>query len=119
MARRSPLFWALPLLVVLSVAVTVAAPALTFTFKTIQIPGASSTGVYGINNSGVMVGSYVDGQGKRHGFMLAGAVLTNIDDPNGTNTYCFAINKSGVIVGEYTTATRTLQAFLYQGGAFT
>jgi probable HAF family extracellular repeat protein len=96
---------------------TAAAP--TFTFKTIQIPGAQDTSVYGVNNAGVMVGSYVDSAGQRHGFMLTGRTLTNIDDPKGTNTYCFRINKTGEIVGDYATAHGQLQAFSYQGGTFT
>ena len=38
-------------------------PRLTFTFTTVKVSGAQSTAVYGVNNAGVMVGSYVDGSG--------------------------------------------------------
>ncbi len=52
-------------LVVFAALVTVAAlaetPTLTFTYTTIKVTGAQSTAIYGINNAGAMVGSYVDG----------------------------------------------------------
>jgi len=46
--------------VLLSVALFAETP-LTFTYTTIKVPGAQSTAIYGINNVGMMVGSYVDG----------------------------------------------------------
>src|SRR3984885_1285656 len=82
-----------------AVAVAEAAPPLTFKFKTIKIPGAQSTAIYGINNPGAMVGSYVDSAGVRHGFTLVKGKVAQIDDPKGTDTYCFAINTPGAIVG--------------------
>jgi hypothetical protein len=39
------------------VAAMSAEPTLTFTFHTVDAPGAQSTAVYGINNSNAMVGS--------------------------------------------------------------
>ena len=115
--RRSSLVWlGLALLFVNAAAQT---PALTFKFKTINVAGAQSTGIYGINNAGAMVGSYVDSGGVRHGFELLGGKLAKIDDPKGTGTYCFGINKSGAIVGYYATSSFAAQAFLYQKGKFT
>jgi len=110
--------------VVLVMLVSVAAfaetptPPLTFKYKAIKVAGAQSTAIYGINNGGVMVGSYVDGSGVRHGFSLSAGKVTRLDDPKGTDTYCFAINKAGAIVGYYATANRTVQAFLYAKGKF-
>jgi len=106
------------LLVVLSVAAAAEAPKLTFKFKTIKVQGAQSTAIFGVNNAGAMVGSYVDSGGVRHGFRLAGGKVRTIDDPSGTDTYCFAINKAGAIVGYYTTSSHTAQAFLYVKGRF-
>ena len=72
--RRSSLIWlGLALLFVNAAAQT---PGLTFKFKTINVAGAQSTGIYGINNAGTMVGSYVDSGGVRHGFELSGGKLT-------------------------------------------
>src|ERR1700731_4499431 len=88
-------------LALLSLTSAAETPTLTFKFTTIRVAGAQSTAVYGINNLGAMVGSYVDSSGVRHGFRLAAGKVTKIDDPNGTDTYCFAINKAGAIVGYY------------------
>src|ERR1700680_2792767 len=106
------------LLALLSAAAAAETPKLIFKFKTIKVAGAQSTAIYGINNAGAMVGSYVDSGGGRHGFRLSGGEGKNIDDPNGTDTYCFAINKAGSIVGYYTTSSHSAQAFLYQKGKF-
>jgi probable HAF family extracellular repeat protein len=109
-------------LVVLVVLFSVAALAetpLTFTYTTIKVAGAQSTAIYGINNAGVMVGSYVDGSGVRHGFTLSGKKVKKIEDPKGTDTYCFGINKAGAIVGYYSTSSHLAQAFLYAKGKFT
>jgi probable HAF family extracellular repeat protein len=106
------------LLLALLSAAAAETPKLIFKFKTIKVAGAQSTGVYGINNAGAMVGSYVDSGGLRHGFRLSGGKVVTIDDPNGTDTYCFAINKAGSIVGYYTTSSHSAQGFLYQKGKF-
>src|SRR5579863_3332448 len=86
------------LLILLTAAAAAEKPALTFAFKTINIPGSTETDIFGVNNSQVGVGSYVDGKGIRHGFMLAGKKLTKIDDPKGVTTYCFAINNLNAVV---------------------
>lgn len=49
--------------------VAVAAGPVTFKFKTESVPGATVTDVFGVNNSEVGVGSYVDSSGVRHGFI--------------------------------------------------
>src|SRR5271167_340710 len=99
------------LLAALSVAAVAESPKLTFTFTTIKVPGAQSTAIFGINNAAVMVGSYVDKSGVRHGFRLSGGKVKKIDDPSGTDTYCFGVNKGGAIVGYYATANHNAQAF--------
>lgn len=50
----------LVLVLLLSVAVAAAAPTLTFKFRSESIPGATETDIFGVNNSNVGVGSYVD-----------------------------------------------------------
>jgi hypothetical protein len=104
----------------LSVAAAAETPKLTFTFTTIKVRGAQSTAIYGVNNGGAMVGSYVGGGGVRHGFRLVNGKVKKIDDPNGTDTYCFGINKHGSIVGWYTNSTsHNAQGFLYEKGKYT
>src|ERR1700680_4029185 len=107
------------LLALLSAAAAAETPKLIFKFKTIKVAGAQSTAIYGINNMGAMVGSYVDSGGVRHGFTLANGKVVKIDDPNGTDTYCFATNRAGAIVGYYATSNHNAQGFLYAKGKFT
>ncbi|HEV8046473.1 MAG TPA: hypothetical protein VGP35_02005 [Terriglobales bacterium] len=107
----------------LLVAVTSAGSAagsstLTFMFKNVNIHGAKSTVVTGINNAGVMVGNYTDQSGVSHGFRLSNGKATIIDDPASTVTRPSGINKAGVIVGYYSKSGR-LQAFEYNQGKFT
>jgi probable HAF family extracellular repeat protein len=90
-----------------------------FTFKTISVSGALYTTARGINNSGEIVGYYVDSGGVTHGFSLLGKTLTTIDDPNGTATFCEGVNSNGEIVGEYTQSDGNNHGFLYQNGTFT
>ena len=54
--RRSSLVHFVLSLALLSATTAAQTPALTFKFKTIKVAGAQSTGIYGINNAGVMVG---------------------------------------------------------------
>ena len=103
----------------LSVAAAAAGPTLAFKYKTESIPGATETDIFGVNNSEVGVGSYVDSGGVRHGFMAGGGTVTTLDDPNGSDTYCFGINNVGAVVGYYTTSSFAAQAFLYENGTFT
>lgn len=97
-------------------------PPLTFKFTTVDVPGALSTELGGVNNSGVIVGQYEDTSGAFHGFMLNGKKLTTINDPNGTHTVCVGINANGpmTIVGYYTNPiSEEPVGFLYKNGKFT
>jgi len=108
---------AFPLIIVLASAAD--APKLTFRFKEVKFPGAAGTTAYGVNNSGVIVGQYLDQKGVFHGFMLDRGKGTAIDDPNGTDTLCAGINSSGAIVGQYTAPSGDNHGFLYEKGRFT
>jgi hypothetical protein len=70
-------------------------------FTTIDFPGASSTLINGISNSGAMVGQYMDGGIVVHGFMLAGGVFHEIDVTGANNTVVNGINDDGELVGIY------------------
>ena len=106
-------------LVLTFVFVATAETPLSFRYKTIKVKGAQSTAIFGVNNAGVMVGSYVDSGGVRHGFRLSRGKVSTIDDSKGMDTYCFAIDKAGTTVGYYVTSTFNAQAFLYEKGKFT
>jgi len=111
-------------LVLLCVSAATAADQLTFKFKTVKVPGSTSTEPGGINNKGVSVGLYVDSAGVGHGYILSGKKLTTLDDPNGTagSTGGSNLNPDGAVsvVGTYTSSkTGNPVAFLYKGGKYT
>ena len=66
----------------------------------VPVPGSTSTNVFGINDSNIIVGSYFTADGIQHGFFgtLAGS-YTTFDYGTGT-TVPRAINNSGYITGQ-------------------
>jgi hypothetical protein len=107
------------MLIFVSVAAVADAQKIAFKYKTINIAGAQSTIIFGINNQGVMVGRYIDSGGTQHGFWMSrSGKVTNVDHPHGMYTRCLGINTAGAIVGDYFTGS-TGQGFLYFKGKFT
>jgi hypothetical protein len=98
------------------------------TFTTIDVPGAVSTQLEGINDAGVVVGNYSNCSENSlaclpHGFVYAGGQFTTLDVPGATTTSAEGINNSGVIVGDYencvTVSSCAGHGFIYAGGIFT
>ena len=84
-------------------------------FTTIDVPGASFTGAFGINPKGSVVGVYSNATGT-HGFLLRRRehdddgdddAFTTIDVPGASSTGAFGINPKGNVVGVYSSATGT------------
>jgi hypothetical protein len=103
-------------------AAAIDAQAINLNFVTYAVPGALQTWLTGVNDSGVIVGWYMDPQGNTHGFSLRNRRMTLIDDPSGTNTQVYGINSGGAIVGSYVTPCLEeicSEGFLYQNGNFT
>lgn len=75
-----------------------------------QFPGGTDTQAFGINTKNQIVGSYLDGAGVLHGFVLTNPLgpashWQTIDDPNGVgSTVVNGINTAGDLVGFYTDA---------------
>ena len=78
------------------------AHAASYTFTTIDVPGAAHTTAFVVNNATQIVGRFADRSGSGHGFLFSGGTFTPIDAPDGTNTRTSGINDSGIIVGRYT-----------------
>jgi len=84
----------------------------------LQFPGGSDTQAFGINKGDKIVGSYLDGSGVMHGFVLSNpmgpkSVWQSIDDPNGIgSTLVNGINNAGDLVGFYTDAAGNTDGFL-------
>src|SRR2546429_7956449 len=72
-----------------------------FAFTTIDVPGAVSAQGWGINARGDIVGSYVDGTGRSHGYLLRDGEFTTIDYSALVSTEARGIGPSGEIVGWY------------------
>src|SRR5580698_6582464 len=80
----------------------VAAPTLTFKFAAINIPGSIDVNAYGVSESGVVVGEYLDTAGASHGFILKGKTVTEVNDSKGLATFCQGISPNGsTVVGYY------------------
>src|SRR6266852_6280451 len=90
-------------------------------FTTVDVPGATATRLFAINDYGVAVGRY-ESAGRTHGFVRSatGEVAT-IDFPGAGFTVAGALNNRGDIVGWYTlpVAPAFRHGFLLQDGQFT
>jgi probable HAF family extracellular repeat protein len=90
-----------------------------YSFVTIDVPGSVETDAYGINDSGQVVGYYLDHNRKTHGFLLHDGIYSTIDVPDAVETQVFGINDSGDIVGVFREPDRDgLIGFLMTGDAF-
>jgi probable HAF family extracellular repeat protein len=77
-----------------------------FGFTTIDFPDAVSTSASGINARGDIVGSYKNGDGRTHGYLLRDGTFTTIDftSSDGTaaaGTEAKGISPDGEVVGDY------------------
>ncbi|MGQ0760937.1 MAG: hypothetical protein ACT4OT_02790 [Acidobacteriota bacterium] len=93
-------------------------------FTQFEFPGAISTTARGINNRGLIVGTFDsesdNGHGFRHGFIYDGANFTQLDHPNAVyGTVASGLNDAGRIVGWYWDRYGYPHGFLYFDGSFT
>jgi uncharacterized membrane protein len=73
----------------------------TFSYTTIDVPGATLTNAQGINHQGDIVGAYNDAAGVQHGYLLSGGRYRMIDFPGARSTFARGINDAGDIVATY------------------
>jgi uncharacterized membrane protein len=117
--RRYLLLAVLSLSVLLST--LVAAQDASYTFTTIDAPGARSIIPYGINTVGQIVGTF-DAVTRSDGFLTGGVTFTTIAVPSATNTWAYGINTVGQIVGQfddYTEDPPFPHGFLKDGAIYT
>jgi len=128
MTRNKTAFTLIVLVALLSLSTAAVAPALKFTFKDVNAPGATETDTYAINASGVITGDYVDSAGAQHGMILKGTKLTTVDNKSCVTTpgsgvtdgiQFYGINSAGVIAGWCGTTSGTTIGFTYAKGKFT
>jgi hypothetical protein len=101
------------------------AGTLSYTFTTFDFSGSILTKVYGVNDSGELVGYYQTAPGGAfNGFMgQIGGSSSTLNESAFTNTFVTGINDSGQIVGCVGTcggpAAQANETFLYNGTSFT
>jgi hypothetical protein len=92
---------------------------INFNFKTVNVPNASATLVYAINNSGEVVGYYTGGGCSQTscGFSLSNGNLLTIECTVENATDAFDISNTGEIVGTYS-YFGGVHGFVWQGNGF-
>ena len=91
----------------------------SFSFTTIDFPGANQTRALGLNDNGDIVGTYRDSSGVFLGYLLSQGNFTTVDVPGSIQTRVLAINNLGVIGGHFLDSSRVRHSFLLNHGAFT
>ena len=70
-------------------------------YSNFDYAGSSSSYATGINDMGLIVGSYVDVGGTTNGYMYDNGTWSDLFVPGSTSTTTTGINNNGVIVGNY------------------
>ncbi|NRF71466.1 PEP-CTERM sorting domain-containing protein [Aquincola sp. S2] len=80
-----------------------ATAAPVYKYTTIDVPGAVQTHVQGVDDSGAVVGAWLDAGGAWHGFRaqsgVVGGVVSTINYPGAAYTDAFGIGSSGAVAG--------------------
>ena len=92
-----------------------------YSFQTFNYPSAKSTRPYGINNSGVAVGTFVDQADVSHGFKYEQGAFTVLDFPGSTHNHVLGINHQGQILGSHSFngIDGPWHSFVYENATFT
>ena len=95
------------------------AMATSIQFRTVDVPGAAQTEVNGVNNPGVVAGTYI-GQNGVFGFIQDGSKLVTLDYPGTSGvTTVASINNPGTVIGYYTDASNVAHGWIRSpGGSF-
>lgn len=93
----------------------------TESYQTVDFPGVSQQGAFGVNDGGQIVGQYVDTSGIFHGWELSGATFTTIDVPftGATGTVTNGINDAQEIVGCWEGSGISQHGFTLIAGTYT
>jgi hypothetical protein len=84
-----------------AVAFSQTSTAIAYEYAALAYPGAISTSANGINNSNMIVGSYLDSKSMVHGYVYRNGKYSKIDFPGASATEALGINDDGDIVGTY------------------
>jgi uncharacterized membrane protein len=90
----------------------------------LDFPGAANgSWAEGINNQGLIIGGYIDGNYNSNGYVYSNSngTFATLDYPGALSTVLFGINDAGLITGEYTSdpSYEVWYSFLYKPSQFT
>ncbi len=88
-------------------------------FQLLDFPGAQSTEASGINNAGVVVGSYVVHAPARSGFIFHQGQFVTYTVPGSNSTSLFGVNNLGWMVGSYRDQSLHSHGFLLRNRQLT
>src|ERR1700751_3642541 len=91
---HAPRLYAVLLLSLIAAALAPSTRAQVTNFASLDVPGATLTRPFDVNNFGVIVGRF-DDQNGTHGFVYQGGSFTAIDFPSAELTVAMGINDSG------------------------
>jgi hypothetical protein len=91
----------------------------TFTDINALLPANFNSQATGVNNSGEVVGFYVNAAGNFVAFMDVGGTITSFEFPGSLSTQALGVNNLGEIVGDYLDTGGVMHGFLDNLGAFT
>jgi hypothetical protein len=73
-----------------------------YSFVNVNIPNSALVSPMGINNAGLVTGSYADASYNSHGFVWQAGTVQTLDYPSAVNgTYLEGVNNHGVLIGFY------------------
>ena len=87
-------------------------------FTTVSFPKSNGTQATGINDSGEVVGLYLDSTSTQHGFLKKGTKYTTIDVKGDTSADAYGINNAGDITVFAFNSSGDYDAFVYNGKTF-
>jgi len=89
-----------------------------YSYTIIDYPGAFNTGVFGINRTGELSGTFFGSDGVAHAFIYKERKFSAISFPKADRTFGFGINNTGSIVGYYIDSDNVTHGFLYDGKSY-
>ena len=92
-------------------------PELLESYTVFDYPGSVGTYACGLNDSGAVVGYYMDSSLVHHGFVYDGA-YSPLDVPGALATRAYRINNAGHVTGFFTGSDNRTHAFLLDGSTY-
>jgi hypothetical protein len=88
-----------------------------FVYTAVDVFGASTSAVLGINSAGALAGDYRDAQGTLRGYVMSGGVASDVFYPGAAETQAFSINTRGDVAGTFYDAINA-HGFLLVDGTY-